>query len=118
MTAVPPNSESRAYFIATQSDAIVIARLVRKTPQFVQRKFLQNTPAAVAQANWIISLVEARVERVIKESRDLALGAGTPLVFEEDSAVATIGDTRVETRIGDCTGAPATILLTCAHVWA
>ncbi len=98
-TVAPPADEARAVSVARHSDAIVIVRTVTKTPQLVRRSLLQNTPATAAQANWIGSRVEARVERVIKASEGLTLAPGSPLVFEDNSGVATIGNTRVETVI-------------------
>ena len=98
-TVAPPAGEARAASVARHSDVIVVVRTVSKTPQLVRRNLMQNTAAAVAQANWISSRVEARVERVIKGSDGLPLAPGSPLVFEDNSGVATIGNTRVETVV-------------------
>jgi hypothetical protein len=99
LTLAPPTGEARAASVARHADLMVVVRAVTKTPQLVRRSLLQNTPAAAAQANWIGSRIEARVERVIKASGDLPLEAGTLLVFDDNSGVATLGNTRVETVV-------------------
>jgi len=85
--------------VARHSDVLVIVRTAAKTPQLVRRRLLQNEPAAAAQANWISSRVEARVERLIKASEGLPLTPGATIAFDDNSGVATIGNTRVETVV-------------------
>jgi hypothetical protein len=97
--ATRPRDQSRVAWLVQNNDVIVVARIVGKQPQFVVRGTFENKPAPFSAANWISSVVQARVEQVIKTTTNMPLEAGGILVFEEDGGRATLGNINVEAVI-------------------
>jgi hypothetical protein len=91
-----PQGQSRMTWLAQSNDVIAVARVEGKRPQFVVRNLFENTPAPLSDANWIVSVVQARVERVLKTAPQMTLEERGLIVFEEDGGIATVGNTTVE----------------------
>jgi hypothetical protein len=94
----PKAGMKRLHYLAQQGEIVVVLGVTAMKPLLVRREphSARFTPVSAEQASWIRSVVQTRVERVVKNISALQIEAGRMFVFEDDGGTATISRTVVE----------------------
>ncbi len=80
----------------TISDIVAIGTLEDVSSRPVRVSDSAVTPASLAEANWIESILRIRVERLLKNTTGSPVKQGGPLTVYRNGGVAMFGEVRVE----------------------